>query len=240
MPGNAEIGVSFDDVHSYTDWGLRLKEVKIGIPEAKTVYVDVPGSDGSLDLTEAQNGGVKYGMRTLEFIFDARNCSYQRWTNIISRIARDIEGKQKRIVIDIDSGYYYTGRCHISTEKTNEVTAEIGIECNCDPYKLDITSSNEPWKWDTFNFVEGVIRNTSDIEINNTTGWQSVVLDGWDYNETLRIVSNAAMKVKYRNYTFEIAVGENIMYDIELFEGKNELFFQGSGTITLIHRGGTL
>ena len=66
MPGNAEIGVSFDDMHSYTDWGLRLKEVKIGIPEAKTVYVDVPGSDGSLDLTEAQNGGVKYGMRTLE------------------------------------------------------------------------------------------------------------------------------------------------------------------------------
>src|SRR5699024_3035653 len=123
MPGKVT-GVSFDDIHSYDDWGLKLKEIKIGIPEAKTVYVDVPGMEGSLDLTEAQNGGVNYGMRILEFTSDARNCSYQRWTNIISRIARDIEGKRKRIVIDIDSGYYNTGRCHISTDKTNEVTAE--------------------------------------------------------------------------------------------------------------------
>lgn len=233
-------GVSFDDAHSYNDWGLKLKSVSIGVPKAKTVYVSVNGMNGSLDLTEAQNGGVVYEMRTLKFTFDARDCSYTRWTGLISRIARAIEGKKRRIILDVDSGYYYTGRCHIDTKKTNEELAEISIECTCDPYKLDVTSSNEPWKWDTFNFIDGVIRNTSDITISAGSGWQKVSLYGWVHNETLRIVSNAEMKVRYQNSTYTISAGENIMYDIVLYEGENKLYFQGKGKITIVHRGGML
>ena len=60
MPGKVT-GVSFNGTHSYDDWGLKLKNVEIDLPEAKTVYVDVPGMNGSLDLTEAQNGGIVYG-----------------------------------------------------------------------------------------------------------------------------------------------------------------------------------
>ena len=96
-------GVSFDGAHSYNDWGLKLKSVSIGVPKAKTVYVSVNGMNGSLDLTEAQNGGVVYEMRTLKFTFDARDCSYIRWTGLISRIARAIEGKERRIILDVDS-----------------------------------------------------------------------------------------------------------------------------------------
>ena len=161
-------------------------------------------------MTEAQNGGVVYEMRTLKFTFDARDCSYIRWTGLISRIARAIEGKERRIILDVDSGYYYTGRCHIDTKKTNEELAEISIECTCDPYKLDVTSSNE------------------------------IILDGYPYNDTLKIISNASMKVKYRNGTYDIYAGENIMYDIELYEGENKLYFQGKGKITIVHRGGML
>ena len=72
-------GVSFDGAHSYNDWGLKLKSVSIGVPKAKTVYVSVNGMNGSLDLTEAQNGGVVYEMRTLKFTFDARHPL--DWTN---------------------------------------------------------------------------------------------------------------------------------------------------------------
>lgn len=233
-------GVLFDKIHTYDDWGLKVKNIDIGIPEAKTVYVNVPGMNGSLDLTEAQNGGVVYGMRTIKITFDARNCNYTRWTGLISRIAKAIEGKEMRITLDIDSGYYYTGRCHIDTKKTNEVLAEIGIECTCDPYKLDVTSSNDPWIWDTFSFIDGVIRSTSDLMINSPSSWKEIDLEGWPHNEILKIISNAAMKVRYRNGTYSIVAGENIMYDIELYEGKNKLYFQGQGKITIVHRGGML
>lgn len=233
-------GVAFDGVHSWLDWGLKIKSFDIGMPEAKTEYVDVPGMDGSLDLTETQNGGVKYGMRTLEFVFDSRDCNYLKWTNLISRIARTIQGKEKRIILDIDHGYYYVGRCAIDTKKTNEVLAEITITCTCEPYKIDVLSSDEPWVWDTFSFIDGVIRSTSDIQIDSTDGWQKVILQGWVYNDVLRIVSNANMTVRYRLYTYPIYTGDNYMYDIELYEGENELYFQGKGTVTIVHKGGMI
>ena len=132
------------------------------------------------------------------------------------------------------------GRCEIETEKNNDVTAEIVISCKCEPYKISVDSSDEPWKWDTFSFINGVIRNTSDITISSGSGWQKVSLDGWVHNETLRIVSNAEMKVRYRNSTYTIYTGENIMYDIVLYKGVNDLYFQGTGKVTLIHRGGML
>lgn len=113
------VGITFDETHSFRDWGLRLKKIVIGIPKAKTEYVSVPGMNGDLDLSEAQNGGVKYEMRTLKFTFGARNCSYERWSGLLSQIASDLQGISKRIILDTDKGYYYTGRCEIETEKNN-------------------------------------------------------------------------------------------------------------------------
>lgn len=233
-------GVSFDGVHSYAEWGLRLQQITIGTPEAKTVYIDIPGMDGCLDLTEAQNGGVRYGMRTLEFVFDARHCTYMQWTGLVSRIARDLQGKKKKIILDIDSDYYYYGRCHIDTSKSNAASAEIVISCDCDPYKLSVLSSDEPWKWDTFSFIDGVIRFTKDIEISSPDDWQEVRIDGWAHNEILKIISSADMELKCRDSTYQIVMGENTMYDVEILEGKNSLYFKGNGTITIVYRGGMI
>ena len=32
------VGITFDETHSFRDWGLRLKKIVIGIPKAKTEY----------------------------------------------------------------------------------------------------------------------------------------------------------------------------------------------------------
>lgn len=234
------IGITFGEKHSFQDWGLKLKGVSIGIPKAKTEYVSVPGMNGDLDLTEAQNGGVKYEMRELKFTFGVRNCSYEKWSTLVSQVASDIQGAEKRIILDTDKDYYYVGRCQVDTTKSNDVTAEIVVTCTCEPYKISVVSSDKPWKWDTFNFINGIIRGTSDITIDAASTWQKIVLVGWVYNETLRIVSNADMKIKYRNSYYSIYAGENIMYDMVLYNGTNELYFQGTGKVTLIHRGGML
>ena len=94
--------------------------------------------NGSLDLTEATFGGVTYGMRTLEFSFDARNCTYKDWSSLISTIAAAIHGQKLPIMLDTDPNYRYTGRCELNTQKTNEVLAQIVITCTCDPYKRSV------------------------------------------------------------------------------------------------------
>lgn len=233
-------GVSFNGSHSYKEWGLSLKKVEISIPEAKTSYVDVPGMNGSLDLTEAENGGVVYEMRTLKFSFDARNCNYYDWAALLSKIANAIQGKEQKIILDTDPGYYYTGRCQVSTKKSNEVLAEVVIECTCDPFKIDIASSADPWIWDTFSFVDGIIRKTSEIAIDSQDEWKEIILNGWYYNEVLKILSSTAMQVKWNDQIFQMTSGTNMMYDIAIVEGVNKLYFRGTGTVTIIHRGGML
>ena len=53
-------GVKFDNIHSVNDLGLSLSTVEITPPEPKTYIIEIAGADGSLDLTEALTGDVKY------------------------------------------------------------------------------------------------------------------------------------------------------------------------------------
>lgn len=61
-------GIRFGKYHSYDDFGLILSSVHIPPAAPKTNYVDIPGADGQLDLTEAL-GCVRYQMREAEFVF---------------------------------------------------------------------------------------------------------------------------------------------------------------------------
>ena len=61
-------GVQFGDYHSWRDLGLILGSKEIESPEAKTMFVNIPGADGSLDLTE-YFGEINYDNRQLSFDF---------------------------------------------------------------------------------------------------------------------------------------------------------------------------
>lgn len=165
-------GVSFGDVHSYNDWGLKLKSISLGTPSAKTSYVSVPGMNGSLDLTEAQNGGVVYDMRTLKFTFDARNCSYTSWPWLVSKIAGDIEGKE----LHIDTKLQLTSmQVYIADFSKDTIT--LGKESTSSTYtssnshrseQLEEAISNIPSKSE---ILEQAFRDATDMMNQmNTTG----------------------------------------------------------------------
>ena len=61
-------GVTFGTRHSYEDWGLILKSrPQISPPEPKYIYVDIPASDGQIDLTESLIGNIPYYNREIVF-----------------------------------------------------------------------------------------------------------------------------------------------------------------------------
>lgn len=236
-------GVTFGEHHSYRDWGLKLKEMEIGLPPTKTAYIDVPGMNGQLDVTEAQNGGVVFGSRELKFTFDARDCDYHSWSTLISTIATAIQGQKLKIVPDTDSLYAYEGRCSIETTKTNEVTAEIVITAQCGPFKNDYIYEDGDWLWDPFSFVDGVIRKANVYTI--VTSGQQVTLIGFVYNEPLEVVvMGAVTKVSATidGSTVEAALqpGRNIVTAIPVEYGRQTLTFTGTGTVKIIQRGGII
>ena len=67
---NLQAGVRFDGKHSYFDYGLYLnKPPDYGTPEMRTISLDIPGMNGSLDYTEAITGDVTYSNRQQTYLF---------------------------------------------------------------------------------------------------------------------------------------------------------------------------
>lgn len=229
------VDVLFGDVKSHEDWGLKLETIQLSFPEAKTDQVDIPGSNGVIDLTEV-NGRVCYKNRTMTLMFSLDD-DYVEWHLLSSRIAKELHGKMIKCILPDDPNYYYEGRFSIDSKKTNDVITDIVITGDVHPFKLDVYSSSEEWLWDPFSFEDGIIRSYHDIEISGTT---SVSVIGSEMPVVPKFICSTDMDLEFNSSVFHLSAGETTDYDIILSEGENQLIFTGHGTVTIEYRGGIL
>ena len=77
----------------------------------------------------------------------------------MSNFLNDLHGKSVKVIFDNDPSYYYQGRATVESdyEKGNEI-ARFTLTINAEPYKYSNQSTTEPWLWDPFSFVDGVMR----------------------------------------------------------------------------------
>ncbi len=237
----SEVGVLFGDIHTYTKWGLRLKKIVIGQPSAKSILIDIEGGDGVLDLSTALTGDVHYNTRKLEFTFDAPNCDYHRWTELISEIMDDLHGQRKRIILDIDPSYYYDGIINVSNDKINKIFTDVVIAAECQPYKMERYSSLEDWEWDPFNFETGIIREYREIRVD---GSLEFIIEGRRKNVvpafTVTSDDGSGLQIRFNGTTYNLSDGTSRVLNIVLKSGVNTLYFTGNGTVSIDYRGGRL
>lgn len=137
-------GVSFDGVHSYNDLHLVLTEAEIGLPEVKTSYLEIPGADGDLDLTETLTGAACYGNRELKLTFQAPvKLNAVSWSALLASLTATLHGQKKQIVFDDDTGWAYRGRCAIDSFGVSRWNREVKIICNCEPYQISTEAGSE-------------------------------------------------------------------------------------------------
>lgn len=128
-------GVTFDNRHTYWDWGLMLaKPPEISAPEPKTHYVDIPGAHGALDLTELLTGKVQYKNRklALEFITKAGR---EDWSAIYSDILSELHGQLKEITLDDDPLHHYKGRVTVGDPVRDKKHVTVKITAEVEPFK---------------------------------------------------------------------------------------------------------
>lgn len=208
-------GVKFGEKHSIDDWDLLMTSKTIEDAEPKIIEVDIPGSNGKLDLSE-WTGEVLYNNRTLTFNFDIFD-SPSNWWTLKEEITKYVHGKKLKIVLDQDNKYYYFGRCKV-TDFSNETTvAHLIIECDCEPfkYKKDVTTKS--------------INGTGTLNLSN--GRKRVMPT---------ITSNESMQFTFENKTFAVN-GTLQSPDIILKEGNNIIeVISGTGTLTVTYQEGEL
>lgn len=233
-------GVLFGEKHSFRDWGLILaSRPEISLPAVRTVYVDVPGSDGSIDLTETLTGEVNYKNRKIRFEFSVID-KREKWHEIYSEIADYLHGKEMKVILDEDDKWYYIGRMTLDEWQSDIASSTIVIEGNMDPFKYEINEYDD-WLWDTFDFETGIIREYNEIKIDgkasiNVYGLRNSVIPQFNINSG----DGNGMDIKFNNIEYHVPDGRHRVLGIIIKSGDNILEFKGNGTISIDYKGGRL
>lgn len=125
--------------NSYEDWGLYLTEpVAVSAPEPNTYMVEVPGRNGSLDLTESTIGTVTYQDREIEFPFLCRK-KRKDWNKIYSKVMNEVHGRQCEITCSDDPDYTYEGRVTVDKWDADGTMAFPTLRATVRPFKTEKT-----------------------------------------------------------------------------------------------------
>ncbi len=218
----------------YTDFGCILAHVEIGAPTVQTKFVQVPLRNGPLDFTELLTDEVKYNDREIkiDLLYQGKNLIM-----VQSDIENYLHGQRFEIVFDEDISYFYIGRLEVENYEVTNYGGKIHLKGTCDPFKYSITSSDEDWLWDPFDFEEGYINELGNITI---TGSKIVVIIGDKKPSYPTVTTNAQMTVTKGTLSVTISTGTTTLYDFPLGEGDNTLTFTGTGTISIKYRGARL
>lgn len=231
-------GITFaDKIHTEKDWGLKLLSMYIPMPAPKPQLIDIPGGDGNIDLTEV-NGRPAYNDRDgLELVFDIMDGDYKNWFLKYSEFAKEVHGKKVKMVLDDEPEHYYLVRLNIDGQKTNKIYGTITLSGTADPFKYDLVSSNEPWKWDSFNFRTGVIRNLSDQVISDVNNSITILGAGIDNAPAFIVTEANNLKLMHLGRTYILKVGRNRFPAVRAGEQDVTLTFSGTGKLSIEYRG---
>lgn len=229
--GNDTIGYK----NTWDDWHIvPTSRPLVPPPGVHTSYVDIPGGDGALDLTEALTGRPTYQNRSGSWEFIVMN-GYQQWHVLYSDVMNYLHGKHFRAILDDDPNYYYEGRFSVVGWQSPKDWSRITIGFNVYPYKISFLRSDEDWLWDPFSFEEGIIRNYKNLPVSGST--EITVIN--DVMEVVpEIITSSAMNVVYEGNSYSLTSGSNIIKELKLRSGTNTFIFNGSGTVTIRFNGG--
>lgn len=228
-------GVKFGNKHSYEDFGLILQKKDLSLPKPKTEKVEVTGRNGAIDLTESLVDEVTFENRSITFTFVVLN-GLLYWSKALSELTNYLHGRKMQIILDADKTFYYYGRCCVNEFKSNRRLATIVVECDCEPFKIEVNGAGMPWLWDTFSFVNGIIHlnevTVSETKMVNLLNRRKIV--------SPTFTCSAAMTVTHEGTRYSLPKGKTTVYDIRLQEGDNNVTFTGNGTVKIEYKGGSL
>ena len=235
-------GVTFIDpdtdnkiCHTYDDHGLILRSAYPSTPVPKTNYLDIPGRDGSIDLTEAL-GGVKYEDRYLYITLTDLNYKLSVGEKF-ALLERQIDGRRVKVILDKIPAFYFIGR--VTSFSDPEIEGMVGtttITVRIEPYRYSIYDSNNPWLWDPFNFLTDMAIEDGNYIVSGMLR-KDIIVGQSNVIPTITVSSD--MTLEFEGRTYELKPGVTYSNLIELVGNKeNILIFRGNGTVKLDYRGG--
>ena len=210
--------IRFGTKWAHADYGLIVAPYAITMPEPQTNFMEIPGRDGALDLSEAF-GSVRYADRIIPLTLYAR----APFDALISAFAADVHGRRMQVIFDRDPTFYYDARVTVEDVERHAGYCELSLECRAKPYKLEHFET-------TITILP--------------TGIASVTLTNTRMPVVPSITVSAEMTLTYtlneKDYTVNLAAGTHSIPSLVLMEGDTMIGITGTGRITFTYRKGAL
>ena len=157
-------GSDYRSFDMYEDFGLvPTTRPVIPPPGVKTHNIEIPGTNGTVDLTESLTPFPLYQNRSgsIEFAVVAE---HYYWADLYSKLMNYLHGHRAMMVLEDDRNWYYDGRFAVNSWNTGSGTCPtVAIDYDVGPYKLSVQTASQmdedgwDWLWDPFSFYDGVI-----------------------------------------------------------------------------------
>ncbi len=210
--------IRFGTKWAHADYGLIVAPYAIPLPEPQMNFVEIPGRDGALDLSEAF-GTIRYADRIIPLTLYAR----APFDVLISSLAADVHGRRMNVIFDRDPTYYYDARMTIEDVERHAGYCELSLECRAKPYKLE-----------HFETAITVL----------PTGSATVTLTNTRMPVVPVITVSAGMTLTFtllgKDSTVNLSAGTHFIPSLVLMEGDTEIGITGTGRITFTYRKGAL
>lgn len=129
--------IAFGENNTWDTWKLiPVTPPMVSPPAIKTQYVDVEGSDGSLDFTSALDGNVHYQRRTGTWTFYVDNMSIESFNAVVyyKQLLNALHGKEFDIVLADDPNRHYFGRLWLNEWDSDPAFSQLSLDYNLDPF----------------------------------------------------------------------------------------------------------
>ena len=210
--------IRFGTKWAHADYGLIVAPYAISMPEPQTNFVEIPGRDGALDLSEAF-GTVRYADRIIPLTLYAR----APFDALISTFAADVHGRHMNVIFDRDPTFYYDARISIEDVERHWGYCELSLECRAKPYKMEHFETT----------ITILSTGSATVTLTNT---RMPVVPTINVSAEMTLTFMIAGVV----YSIHLAAGSHVVPSLVLMEGETEIGINGTGSITFTYRKGAL
>ena len=210
--------IRFGTKWAHTDYGLIVAPYAIPMPEPQTNFVEIPGRDGALDLSEAF-GTVRYSDRVIKLTLYTR----APFDTLISAFAADVHGRRMNVIFDRDPGFYYDTRITIEDVERHWGYCELSLECRAKPYKLEQFETT----------ITVLPTGSATVTLTNTR--MPVVP-----SITVSAEMTLAFMISEKDYSVTLPAGTHTIPSLVLSAGDMKIGITGTGSVAFTYRKGAL
>lgn len=228
--------------HTLNDWVFALGNNNyISEPEMETNYINVPYRNGLIDASTALTGRPIFKKRQLSFALGGER-PRMGWDTVISQIRNAIHGRICRLTLDNDPNYYWRGRVYVENFDRSRGLGTFNLNVPvAEPYKISNYTSSDPWLWNPFSFVNGIITYQDAWTID--TSLIVTIPAGYMPTVPTFVVSEkvGTLTMTCGGITYTLASGSNSFPEI-MVGGDDvvEMTFSGSAKVQIVYRSGSL